>query len=564
MKETLYLSNNNVAILNFDLKCPTSKYALLSSEDMAVFAKQYIKYLKKKDIDLYNWAVRGKSIDKAIENLSKLARETLVLTLQELGDNEYLQEEGRFLEFVEKMYDYWKSLQRYSITTNRVADMETSAFVNQDSSFNALVMNTFRTIEQTLQGKRNKVFRQQHSGTNAGIACYKPDVTSLSERYSFLNDILFIDSIMLRTPMILHPRSNKRKGMFEETDKNPAYTFEGDPSEYFCYPAKVGSLLIYICFHRDYMANGVSCANLFELATPEEASAKPDGIVLFGNNDGKNECTFYHDKDEDVLVGSVSSAELVEYFGYMKKMVLTIHNVIMIKRGWLPIHGAFINVTLHNGKSKGICLMGDSGAGKSETIEAMKALGDDKIKKIEVIFDDMGTFHIEDGNVYAQGTEIGAFVRLDDLDPGAPYRDMNRSIFFNPDQANSRVITPAAPYSSIVTSHKIDLFAYANNYEDKLGMNKFEDLEEAKATFIGGRRMAKGTTQEVGLSETFFANPFGPMQMQDVCNPIIDEVFDCLKANGTYIGEVYTHLGINPEGDDINTAAEALLDFIEK
>lgn len=54
------------------------------------------------------------------------------------------------------------------------------------------------------------------------------------------------------------------------------------------------------------------------------------------------------------------------------------------------------------------------------------------------------------------------------------------------------------------------------------------------------------------------------MQMQDVCNPIIDEVFDCLKANGTYIGEVYTHLGINPEGDDINTAAEALLDFIEK
>lgn len=95
MKETLYLSNNNVAILNFDLKCPTSKYALLSSEDMAVFAKQYIKYLKKKDIDLYNWAVRGKSIDKAIENLSKLARETLVLTLQELGDNEYLQEEGK-------------------------------------------------------------------------------------------------------------------------------------------------------------------------------------------------------------------------------------------------------------------------------------------------------------------------------------------------------------------------------------------------------------------------------------------------------------------------------------
>lgn len=563
MKESLYLSDN-VAIMNFDLKCPTTKSQLLMSEDMMEFATHFISHLKKKDSDLHKWAtMNGKYTDEeAAEKLGKLARRALVLSQEEL-DHPYLKDEGKFLDFVEEIYDFWKDHQRYSISTNRVADMETSAFVNQDSSFNHLVMDTFRTIEQTLQGRKNKVFRQQHAGTNAGIACYVPEPTPLSERYSFLNDILFIDSIMLRTPMILHPKSNKRTGMFTEVFKNPAYTFEGNPEEYFCYPAKVGSLLVHIVFHRDYMANGVSCANLFELASPEEAAGKPDGIVIFGNNDGKDECTFYHDRDEDVWVGSVSSNDKIEYFGYMKKMVLTIHNVIMIKRGWLPIHGAFINVTLKNGVTKGICLMGDSGAGKSETIEAMKALGNDKIKKLEVIFDDMGTFHLEDGVPYAQGTEIGAFVRLDDLDPGAPYRDMNRSIFFNPDLANSRVITPAAPYESIVASHKIDLFAYANNYEDKLGLHEFEDLETAKDVFVGGRRMAKGTTQEVGLSETYFANPFGPMQMQEATAPIIDEVFNALKANGTFIGEAYTHLGLNPDGDDIDIAAKALLEFIE-
>ena len=272
------------------------------------------------------------------------------------------------------------------------------------------------------------------------------------------------------------------------------------------------------------MANGISCANLFELATPEEASQKPDGIVLFGNPDGQGQCTFYHDQDEDLWVGSVSSSEKIEYFGYMKKMVLTLHNVAMMQRGWLPIHGAFINVILKSGKSKGICLMGDSGAGKSETIEALKSLGNDKIQK----------------------TEIGAFVRLDDLDPGAPYRDINRSIFFNPDQANARVITPAAPYSLITRNHKIDLFAYANNYDDKQGLRQFEDLGEA-----------------TGLSETYFANPFGPMQEQDKCEPIIEEMFQCLKKNNVFIGEVYTHLGLNPEGDDIKDAAKALLKFIE-
>ena len=176
----------------------------------------------------------------------------------------------------------------------------------------------------------------------------------------------------------------------------------------------------------------------------------------------------------------------------------------------------------------------------------------------------MGTFYIKDGIPYAQGTEIGAFVRLDDLDPGAPYRDINRSIFFNPDQANSRVITPAAPYSAIIKEHRIDLFAYANNYDDKIGLRKVENMEEAKAIFIDGMRMAKGTTQETGLSKTYFANPFGPMQMQAECEPIIDEMFDCLAANGTFIGEVFTHLGINPEGDDIDVAARALLDFIEE
>ena len=449
------------------------------------------------------------------------------------------------------------------MTTNRVSDVESSELIVRDSQFNELIRNTFRQLEQTLSGRVNKVLRQQHSGTNAAIAGYYLDEVDLSERYHFLKDIMFIDSIMLRTPTILHPKNTKREGMFEETGKNPAFTFSGDPEEFFCYPAKVGGLLLFICFHRDFMANGVSCANLFELATAEEAAARPDGIVLFGNPDGENKCTFYHDQDEDIWVGSVSASDKVDYFGYMKKMVLTIHNVAMMDRGWLPIHGAFVNVILQDGRKKGICLLGDSGAGKSETIEALKAVGKDKIRRLEIVFDDMGTFHIENGKPVAHGTEIGAFIRLDDLDPGAPYRDIHRSIFFNPDRSNARVITPAAPYSLIMEDHQIDLFAYANNYDDAQGLRRIEDLEEAKEIFLRGRRLAKGTTQEVGLSETYFANPFGPMQQQDICGPIIDEVFASLQESGAFIGEAFTHLGIDPEGNDIQDTARALLEFIE-
>lgn len=45
-------------------------------------------------------------------------------------------------------------------------------------------------------------------------------------------------------------------------------------------------------------------------------------------------------------------------------MSLTLHNLAMMEKGWLPIHGAFVNITLKDGRKKGIMLMGDSGAGE--------------------------------------------------------------------------------------------------------------------------------------------------------------------------------------------------------
>lgn len=563
MKEKLYLTDD-VAIINFDQAFPNTQENLVGSNTLSNFMMNYIEYLERDDKDLYHWIVNGRSAREANNALGRLFRQLMVLGVDEI-DSYYLNDKGKLLQFVEGLYNYWKGHQRYSVTTTRFSGHSLTPFVISDSQFNSTLRSAYRKIEQTIMGNKNKVFRNLQAGTNAAIACYKNKNCKLSEKYDALKDILFIESVMLRTPMILHPRSNKRTGMFEEITDNPITTFQGDANEFFCFPAKVGQLMIFIYFHRDFMSAGTSIANLFELASPDECAKKPDGIVIFGNPDDKNQCTFHFDEEENVWVGSVSYHERIEYFGYMKKMVLTVHNVAMMQRGWLPIHGAFINVTLKSGKKKGIMLMGDSGAGKSESIEALKSLGNEVIKDIEVVFDDMGTIHVEDGVPYGQGTEIGAFIRLDDLDPGTPYRDMDRSIFFNPDSLNARVITPAAPYSVVATNHKIDLFCYANNYDKEEGMRRIDDMEEAKPIFIEGKRMAKGTTQEVGLSTTYFANPFGPMQQQGVCQPLIDTTFDVLHKNGVYIGEIFTHLGLDKDSrDGIQIAAQQLLEFIEK
>ena len=94
------------------------------------------------------------------------------------------------------------------------------------------------------------------------------------------------------------------------------------------------------------------------------------------------------------MIGYVSYSENYDYFGYMKKMVLTLYNVKMINEKKLPLHGAMIELTLKNGKRSNIIIIGDSGAGKSETLEAFRIMAEEEIKEMKTIFDDMGTLVI--------------------------------------------------------------------------------------------------------------------------------------------------------------------------
>ena len=321
---------------------------------------------------------------------------------------------------------------------------------------------------------------------------------------------------------------------------------------------------MYVYFPKDYMSSCVATSGLFQLAREEDCHRKPDAILLFGNPDGTKDTVFYHDEKNGIWVGKTSASEEIDYFGYTKKSMLTLHNLVMMERGWLPIHGAMVNLYLKDGRKKGLMFMGDSGAGKSETLEALSKMASDLIDHQETVFDDMGTIHInEDGKLRAEGTEIGAFVRLDDLDQATAYKELDRSIFFNPERKNARVVMPAAPYKIVVKEHPIDCLLYANNYDDKRGMHLFNDAKEAKETFIQGRRFALGTTQEKGLSTTFFANPFGPMQRQEQCSALIDQIFAEIVKENIPLGEVYTCLGLPDKGNHgIDEAAKELLKFV--
>lgn len=580
MRKEFCLKHGKVT-MNFTAKYCDSFESIINSEGFRKVLETYLKKTKNKKS--HNFRFLSEAIGtEDIKVISRYLISTLKL-LSMMGADEVLvvndafegllEDKKSFANIIDDVYSFWRKLERYTvIQNNKVKDgVAAVGFVDANKSFNDLILRFYRRLQKNLLGSMPNILRQVSAGGNASIMVSNLIWPSPRE-YSILDHIPFIDAISLEAPFITYPSKNTRDGIFLETSENPLSGSHINSEEWFCYPAKVGELLAYVYFHRDFMSHGISLCNLFDLATVEECrGVKPDIIYVFGAKDDDDELKtcFYDDEKNNIMLGYANYSEEIDYFGYMKKMILTLHNIIMIKRGYMPIHGAMVNVVLKNGKEANIVIMGDSGAGKSESLEAFRALSEEYISDMTIIFDDMGVFKNADGIIKGYGTEIGAFVRLDDLDQGYAFKEIDRSIFMNPDKINARLLMPVCKYDDIIRGYDVDLFLYANNYdgvdEGEKSIEYFNNPEEAKKIFKAGARMAKGTTTENGLVESYFANPFGPVQKKEEMDLIIDKYFDDMFNNKVKVGQIKTCLGVlGFEKEGPKKAAIELFDIIEK
>lgn len=581
MKKEFSMSNDKVMI-NFTAKYCDSFEAVLESDGFRRILDIYLRRSKKKNSKSYRYLSNSLNTDSLIDvrrDIIQIIKYLTVMSVEEIIEHnerflDLLSLKDDFIAFVEDFYLFWRRLERYTIIHRyKVQEgLAAASFTEANDNFSVLILKLYRKIEKSMLGYEPQVYRQIPAGGNACVMIHEME-WARPQGYELLEDIPFIDKILLETPFITYPKRNTRDGMFTEIDYNPLKYAQINKEHWFCYPAKIGGMLIFIYFHRDFMEHGITLCNLFEMARSEETRGRnPEMIYVFGAKDDGEELqtVFYDDKKNDIMLGYVNHSEKIDYFGYMKKMTLTLYNLLMIKRGYLPIHGSMVNIVLKSGDVANVVIMGDSGAGKSESLEAFRSLSEDYISDMTIIFDDMGTFKIEDGVIKGYGTEIGAFVRLDDLDQGYAFKEIDRSIFMNPDKINARLVMPVASYKEITKGYPIDFFFYANNYDevregDKY-LNYFENVDDAKKTFKAGARIAKGTTTEKGLVESYFANPFGPAQKQIETDILIDEYFDLMfKSNQVKVGQIKTCLGVKgQEKTGPRSAAIELFDEIKR
>jgi len=580
-RSTLSIIGNKVVLNIRERMCETAE-EMLASDKFRQVLDHCLNKLRSNNSPLLEFfggcTADEECVDDLVKTLSLLVKyeAKLVPHIFDRSDK-FLKNLDKLAGFVEYLYDYWRHFDRFIINDSegdRLDKRPYRTFNETIEQLTHLIRTVYRHIQENITGSHPNVYRQVPAGAEMAVISLPKNIAYKGEQYKKLNSVPVIRQMLIYPPLVIQQPMNKRTGDFKKIDQNPIDLVTLNPNEWLCYPAKVGKMIIMVYFHLDFFELGFSMCNLFQLAEDSDLEKQPDALFIYGVAgtvlDGLStySTVFYDDDENGIFVGAIPDRPEFGYFGYLKKMILTLHNSIIMKTGLMPFHGAMVKILLQGDKEATILMMGDTGAGKSETLEAFRVLAEKYIRELTIIADDMGSIELDaQGCPIGYGTEIGAFLRLDDLQPGYAFGHLDRSIIFNPSQVNARIVFPVTKFETVIAGHKIDYILYANNYEEIDNehpvIEKFSSAEWALDIFREGAVMSKGTTTTSGLVHSYFANIFGPPEYKTEHELIAAKYFASFFKNNVFVGQMRTRLGISGyESSGPKEAAMALLRII--
>lgn len=581
MKNYSYSIFEKKVIIKINKRLCETPEELINSELFLEILNRCIENLSRRNstlLDIFGSGnISENQIALLVDALNYLVRLPISLLPGILKDSEiFMKDINLFNDFIEYLYNYWRSFDRFVICNSDLDTLDKRPYRTFNETIEKLthlVRFSYRNIQENITGDHPRVYRQVSAGSEIAAIVAPGTILFTQEQYKQLNNIPVIRQILMYPPLVLNPPMNKRTGQFKKVNQNPFELINILNDEWLCYPAKVGKLLIPVYFHNKFFELGFSLCNLFELANDKDLTRKPDAIYLFGVPDECLDCfgnlptVFFDDEENDLIVAAVPSRDEFGYFGYLKKMILTLHNIKVMKNGIFPFHGALVKINLKNGKESTILIIGDTGAGKSETLEALRVIGKETIADLEIIADDMGSIELRNEQPVGYGSEIGAFLRLDDLQPGYALGQVDRAIIMSASQINARIVIPVNSFNNVIKGYKIDYVLYANNYEEidqeHPVIEKFGNSNDAIKIFKEGMVMSKGTTTSTGLNHSYFANIFGPPQYRELHDKISKSYFEVFFKKEIFVGQLRTRLGIKGyEGIGPEEAARELLKII--
>lgn len=121
-------------------------------------------------------------------------------------------------ELVERLYDYWRGLERYLIFEGGADESRDRAveghmpFITNNQDLTALVREAYRRIERSLRGHWPRVYRQVPAGANMSLLIDEVHWPCPGGDYETLRPIRMVRLALLVLPVILYPRRTARQG----------------------------------------------------------------------------------------------------------------------------------------------------------------------------------------------------------------------------------------------------------------------------------------------------------------------------------------------------------------
>ncbi|MDH5485631.1 MAG: hypothetical protein OEY43_10390, partial [Gammaproteobacteria bacterium] len=340
--------------------------------------------------------------------------------------------------------------------------------------------------------------------------------------YALLGHVPLTIAADMKTGVDYSTPSNKRAKPFYQLDHNPLRLRNFNIDDWVSVPLRVGTSLIVTFIHksRGCIEMEPGLLNLFPFAKVDDVinGRKPDGIFFFGDpNATQKDLGYFYDKKAKLLIGLVPNIDELKYFGYCKKPVLTLHNVLAILDGDLPLHCGCTRYIVRFNKDEQPYI--------AEMLIKADDMGKITLKKDE---------HDKITRPIFCGTETGAFACLDGFSEEAKLQMAGREVGYNKDTgSNARQIVPVTDVGELFREDPLDLLLYMNNFSiiesGKATVQADMHIEEALEHFRLGERVAAGSTQtHRGSKESsYWANPF-PLLVDnngDVLHPELYEKF---------------------------------------
>ena len=143
------------------------------------------------------------------------------------------------------------------------------------------------------------------------------------------------------------------------------------------------------------------------------------------------------------------------------------------------------------------------------------------------------------------------------------YRDIEKGIFINLQKDDPKVLLPITGYEMVNSDHPVDVVLYANNYQERIGLQRFTDYRDCRRCFLEGRHAVNSPQGQPQLVETSFANPYIPEEKKEQYLAIMDEVFGRMYEDGVFVGQLFTNLACGRK-EDLAESARCLWDLLRQ